>query len=511
MAYYLNRHEHYDGALLLYQRNLRVAVANAKQHRPEVWYMRLKIKGHKGYYDRSTGLTNYEEAYVFAKSELLRLQQNVRLGFTLDEFTFEKHWDDWFERNKLNSTWKPDRQRWHENYAKRYFKPYFRNVDGTSKLLNEITPQVATAYWDWRITYWQREQSTRIIASNPKRRGAKTLSTYNAKKQPAAKTLAMEQSALNQIFGDAAERGRLQQLLKLRSPVRGSKDDRRATIEMGEEYDKLTRYLNSYRKGVGVFKEVRATALHDKQREQLYFLVMILSNSGLRIGEARQLTWADIKFNVEMEGTHLMIAQIRVPDKDTKRGVRYVQTQPNANNYLKEWREATPYKGNLHPVFFGQKSADDDEPSKFVDLNKSFQAFLRRVPVEGRKDGLLRDRDGKVRSLYSLRHAYATMRLGLGGVDINDLAMNMGCKVAQIERHYSHLLPQQRRRQITQMAPKPTQVRNLREQQAADEAAKVAAAPSKDEAFKLEALRRYQRGELSEAAFLEFAKLSKPD
>ena len=200
-----------------------------------------------------------------------------------------------------------------------------------------------------------------------------------------------------------------------------------------------------------------------------------------------------------------------MPDKDTKRGVRYVQTQPNANNYLKEWREATPYKGNLHPVFFGQKSADDDEPSKFVDLNKSFQAFLRRVPVEGRKDGLLRDRDGKVRSLYSLRHAYATMRLGLGGVDINDLAMNMGCKVAQIERHYSHLLPQQRRRQITQMAPKPTQVRNLREQQAADEAAKVAAAPSKDEAFKLEALRRYQRGELSEAAFLEFAKLSKPD
>ena len=447
---------------------------------------------------------------MFAKSELLRLQQNVRLGFTLDEYTFEKHWDEWFERNKRNRTWKPDRQRWHENYAKRYFKPYFSNADGTSKLLNEITPQVASAYWDWRITYWQREKAERIIASNPKRRGAKTLSTHNAKKQPAPKTLAMEQSALNQIFNDAAEQGRLQQLLKLRSPLRVSKDDRRATIEMGEEYDKLTRYLNSYRKGVGVFKDVRATVLHNKQREQLYFLVMILSNSGLRIGEARQLIWADITFDVEMDDTHLVIAEIRVPDKDTKQGFRYVQTQPNANDYLKEWRAATPHKGNLHPVFFGQKSADDIEPSMFVDLNKSFQAFLRRVPVEGRKDGLLRDRDGKVRSLYSLRHAYATMRLGLGGVDINDLAMNMGCKVAQIERHYSHLLPKQRRRQITQMAPKPHKVRKLREQQAVEEAAKAAAAPTADEAFKLEALRRFQRGELSEAAFLEFAKLSKP-
>ena len=511
MDYYKNKRVHYDGALVLFHRNLDVAVPNAKRHRPPKWHMRLKINGHTGYHERSTKLTNYEEAYVFAKSELLRLQQNVRLGFTLDEYTFEKHWDEWFERNKRINRWQPDRQRWHEKYAKRYFKPYFRNADGTSKLLNEITPQIADGYWVWRITYWQREASQRIIASNPKRRDAKTRSTNNAKKQPAGKTLEMEQSALNEIFSDAAKFRRLQQVLKLRSPIRSNpKDDRRPNFETGNEYKKLTQYLNSYRKCVGTFRDSRISALHRKQREQLYILVMMIANSGLRPGEARQLIWADIKFDVPMEGTDRLIAEIRVPN-NTKEGYRYVQTMPIANKYLKLWRKLTPYSDNLHPVFFGQKSEHDDKPSQFVDLNKSFQSFLRRIPVEGRVDGMLRNRDGKVFSLYSLRHTYATMRRELGDVDTDHLAANMGCTEAQLLKTYVHIEPKQVRPELTHIKPKPQVLRRLKAQQAADDAAKVAAAPTADEAFKLEALRRFQRGELSEASFLEIAKLGKPD
>ena len=509
MGYYKNKHVHFDGALLLYQRNLAVAVPNANQHRTPTWYMRLKINGHKGYHDRSTGLTSYEEAYLFAKSELLRLQQNVRLGFTLDEYTFEQHWDDWFERNKLINKWKTDRQDWHEKYAKRYFKPYFSNADGSSKLLNEITPQMADGYWVWRITYWQREQGERLIASNPKRRGAKTRSTNNAKKQPAGKTLEMEQSALNEIFSDAAKLRRLQQVLKLRSPLRSNaKDDRRPNFETGTEYKKLTQYLNSYRKCVGIFRSSRISALHRKQREQLYVLVMTIANSGLRPGEARQLVWADIKFDVPMHDTDRLIAEIRVP-ANTKVGYRYVQTMPNANKYLKLWRKLTPYADDKDPVFFGQKSENDDKPIQFVDLNKSFQSFLRRIPVDGRDDGMLRNRDGKIFTLYSLRHTYATMRRELGDVDPDYLASNMGCTTAQLLKTYVHVEPKQVRPELTHIKPKPQVLRRLKAQQAAEEAAKAAASPTADEAFKLEALRRFQRGELSETAFIEIVKLGK--
>ena len=73
MPFYEDKREHYGGALVLFKRNLSVAVPNAKTHRRANWYMRLKIGGRKGYVTRSTKLTIYEDAYEYAKSELLRL------------------------------------------------------------------------------------------------------------------------------------------------------------------------------------------------------------------------------------------------------------------------------------------------------------------------------------------------------------------------------------------------------------------------------------------------------
>jgi hypothetical protein len=211
VAYYENRHEHLDGALVLFTRNLAVAVPNTKNHRNPTWYMRLKIAGRKGYITKSTKLTKYEDSYEFAKGELLRLQHAAKLGHSLDEYTFEKHWNDWFERNKRNGTWKGERVKWHSNYFKRYFKDYFSNADSSSMLLNDITAQYAAEYWDWRKSYWKRQKGKMLRDYNPKRRSAKTLGTGNAKESPAVKTLQMEQSALNQIFYDERWLGKFEQ------------------------------------------------------------------------------------------------------------------------------------------------------------------------------------------------------------------------------------------------------------------------------------------------------------
>jgi hypothetical protein len=75
-----------------------------------------------------------------------------------------------------------------------------------------------------------------------------------------------------------------------------------------------------------------------------------------------------------------------------------------------------------------------------VILNKSFQQYLRAIEFDGRQDGLLNERDGDRRSLYSLPHTYATLRLEKGDVSVYDLSLNMGCKVKQIETHYSHVV-----------------------------------------------------------------------
>jgi integrase len=52
---------------------------------------------------------------------------------------------------------------------------------------------------------------------------------------------------------------------------------------------------------------------------------------------------------------------------------------------------------------------------------------------------------GHNRSLYSLRHTYATFSLTYKrGVDIHLLATQTGTRTLMIERHYSHLITRMR-------------------------------------------------------------------
>lgn len=450
MAYYNNVREYFDGALVLYQRDLEVSAPNAKSHRKPMWYMRIKVKGMKGRaLVRSTKCTVYEEAYDVAYDAFLRTQSNVRLGHSLDEWSFEQHWNDWYNRNLEQNTWTESRQKWHKNYFKRYFSAYFSH-ENKSLLLNDIDVNFAFGYWEWRIHYWQSDEGKRRKVYNRMRKNAKTKSTNNAVKIPSHKTLKMEQSALNQIFYDAYQRGRCSTVFKFKSPNSSNADSQRAFFD-DKEYETLYRYLRSYRNAEGIFKAVRANSWHKIQRQQMYYFCLFLANSGLRVGEARLLKWEDISFDVD-NGESELIANVRVSANAKTRKMRNVQTQPSANDYLKRWMDISPYKNKSDYVFFG--TSKDNTQQQFTDLNKTFQSILKKIPYNDRKDGLLYDSDGKRRSLYSLRHVYATQRLKRG-VTVYDLSLNMGTRVTNIEKHYSHLLTTERSAQITQM-PKRT-------------------------------------------------------
>jgi len=67
------------------------------------------------------------------------------------------------------------------------------------------------------------------------------------------------------------------------------------------------------------------------------------------------------------------------------------------------------------------------------DLHGCFELLLKDC-------NLLKDKHDEDRTLYSLRHTYATMNL-LKGVDIHLLSRQMGTSVAMIESHYSHIQP----------------------------------------------------------------------
>jgi integrase len=71
------------------------------------------------------------------------------------------------------------------------------------------------------------------------------------------------------------------------------------------------------------------------------------------------------------------------------------------------------------------------------DAPHSLDSVFERLMVES---GLFKDATGKNRTLYSLRHTYATFALA-EGVDIHTLARQMGTSTLMIERHYSKLTP----------------------------------------------------------------------
>ena len=76
-------------------------------------------------------------------------------------------------------------------------------------------------------------------------------------------------------------------------------------------------------------------------------------------------------------------------------------------------------------------------------LGSSRKNLLRRHSLVGtfrrlmRDSGLLVDGAGQTRTLYSLRHTYATLELLKNSTDIHTLSKQMGNSASMIERHYS--------------------------------------------------------------------------
>jgi len=76
-------------------------------------------------------------------------------------------------------------------------------------------------------------------------------------------------------------------------------------------------------------------------------------------------------------------------------------------------------------------------------LHQTFRAFVTET-------GLITcPRTGQNRTLYSLRHTYATFALLNDGMDIHALAIQMGTSIGMIERHYSHLTPRLKKDMLT--------------------------------------------------------------
>jgi integrase len=241
-------------------------------------------------------------------------------------------------------------------------------------------------------------------------------------------------AALNLIFEEAIERGYMTAYERPQLKNTGGDSDRRAEFNQEE----LEALMASVPKFISDGRTLRTRMI----RELLSIYVPFMAATGMRPGtEAEFLEWRHIDVEIR-DGQPVLHFRLQ----KGKRGPRNFVAHNSCWLLLERLRQLSPDLSDMTleavlkkrvPKFLFRLS-DGSVPDNW---NKPFRQWLEDTKL------LNCPVTNKERSLYSLRHYYATQRL-LEGIPIHDLAEQMGTSVLMITRHYSHLTPLMKAKQF---------------------------------------------------------------
>jgi integrase len=247
---------------------------------------------------------------------------------------------------------------------------------------------------------------------------------------PSQSAINTHNAALGRVFDEAVIQGYLQKsqvpYLQSKGVVSARRDD--FTLE---EYVKLCRYMRTWQRKARDGHELEVRSL-------LRDYVLFLANTGIRAGtEAMNLKWQHIMLvkqdNVEYLTLNIMGKTHRM---------RAIQVRHKVAGYLRriQLRDDT-----IKQMTFKQLIAASVDKYVFrmndKDMTSNFGRIFKRLLEEA--ELLVDKRSGNDRTLYCLRHFYATRMITKGLVTTAQLSRYMGTSEAMIEKHYGHLNLQQ--------------------------------------------------------------------
>ena len=247
----------------------------------------------------------------------------------------------------------------------------------------------------------------------------------NVKEAPAAQSLKMEKTAIQEVLDYAHRRGYIRAVPKINFKPR-AKTENRATFTK-KEYERLIMEMF-------MWTVPDAKASDSYQRNMIYNLIVFLANTGIRPSEYYKIKWKDIIVHSQ---NGIKLLYITVPE-NTKTGQRIVVSLPEAYTCYENIKSFSKYTKENDYVFTNY------DGTSMKNWTKTYKSKLEEWQ-------LYLDDEGNPRPPYSLRHYYATQRL-LDGVQVYDLAKNMGTSVKQIENHYGHVLAIQKTNELIQGA-----------------------------------------------------------
>jgi integrase len=275
-----------------------------------------------------------------------------------------------------------------------YLIPFFGNYN-----VDRITPAVLNEFDIWRYKHIGRrlKQSTQ--------------NTHNL--------------ALNSVFDHAIESGYMTEYLRPKYKNTGEAGEARGFFTH-EELIALQQYLQQWT------TEGRTQATRDL-RELLCLFVAFVAGTGVRPGtETKELQWRHIEF---LEKDHTRLIHIHLPQGKT--GARKIIARHELWPVLEKLRELQPafvdltldqlIESKSNEYVFRMRTGE--RPYSFVN------AFGDGIRAAGM---LTNGKDTQERSLYSLRHYYATQRI-LEGYTYEELEAQMGTSADMLQKHYNHL------------------------------------------------------------------------
>ena len=134
------------------------------------------------------------------------------------------------------------------------------------------------------------------------------------------------------------------------------------------------------------------------------------------------MRWGDIHWSGYAEKQFVKVRAT------TKTGERDTFPLPSAFTYLDRHKSSSRFTEDDDFVFCDHKGRP------IQDFNKTLSTLLDKL-------GIKYDESGRKRSVYSLRHFYATQRLSSkdAKLEIEELAENMGTSPTTIFQHYRHI------------------------------------------------------------------------
>ena len=254
-------------------------------------------------------------------------------------------------------------------------------------------------------------------------------------KQPKASSIGTHNSALNRVMDEAVLRGFISEVHRPTLRNKGKGADRRPDFTLSE-YRRMIRNLREW------IKQGRDGKSRE-MRELLYDYVLILANTGMRHGtEADSLRWSGVRIEQE-KGRNQLYLHV-----DGKTGPRELVARHNCVTYLKRIHQRTDAIKEL--TFTELLEGNHDLPvfvlpdGTYTDnLRATFRRFLTELKM-------LQDKRTKQnRTLYSLRHTYATLALTLSNIGDQFLADQMGTSPQMINKHYSHVKARMKARELS--------------------------------------------------------------